>query len=396
MLRDLEPTTPGNYAGWIEISNAAAAESLSPSVLYQVGAGSWQEIATTASTVTATPGYTRFDVTLATTAGAAVNVVPFIHLAQGGRLFDHNRNVDDLANYALSSPDFSIWQDPTVCAAATGPTTANLVFDADYSQHRDGILAAGGQVMVTYANSRLSQCASTQGGLPQYSITAWLKFFPGDQLVGVNVLNNVPTVAVPIDASSVQVWFETVDVHGCHGYDSNSGANYEFDMMRAPQWIGNGTSLFNRDDSQQCGTTPIEQGFTFDTYVRERAVITNTCFEFYQPGVTDFDNPDLWKQYDVEIHIETSPTVWQSFPVNFESRQGNNARYAFDWRAVDPFREYFCTTLAVTPTSDGMYELAQLEYYITVNGGEYRPQLGAPFTGNFIDYLNATNAYCAH
>jgi hypothetical protein len=364
-----------------------------------------------AATATATPGYTLFNLTVSGTnlpgpgmSGTAlsntkIQVVPFIHLAGGGRLFDHNRNSGELDNYAITSPDFSIWDDTTVCAPPTGPTSANLVFDANFTQHRDGVLAPGGEVTITYAKSRLAQCAATQGGIPQYGITAWVKFLPGNQLTGVNVLDTVPTLAVPSDARSAQVWFETTSVYGCHGYDSNNGANYAFDLAIAPQWIGNGTTLFSRDTTYPCntpGTSPISSGFSFDTWTRERAAITNTCFEVYQPGMTDHDDPDLWQKLDVEIHVQTAPATFTTFPVNFESRQGNNARYAFSWRNVDPFRDYFCTTLPITPTSDGMYESTLVEYYITVNGGEYRPEPGASFGGTFVDYLNATSAFCSH
>ena len=66
----------------------------------------------------------------------------------------------------------------------------------------------------------------------------------------------------------------------------------------------------------------------------------------------------------------------------------DNARFAFDWRNVDPFRPFNCPALPVSPTPDGMYVQTQVEYYITVNGGEYRPEPGAYFGGNFVDYPN--------
>ena len=61
----------------------------------------WHEVRDAAVEPAATPGYARFDVTLDRhVPGPAerdrdrdsIQVVPFIHLAQGGRLFDHNRN----------------------------------------------------------------------------------------------------------------------------------------------------------------------------------------------------------------------------------------------------------------------------------------------------------------
>ncbi|MFT3696903.1 MAG: DUF6209 family protein [Kofleriaceae bacterium] len=404
--------TNGEYWVWvgtIEISNAAAAEGLTPSALYQSGSDpTWYEVETTPSTQTASLGFTRFDVMIddhvvgpgmSSTAitSANIQVVPFIHLAAGGRLFDHNRFSGDTENYAMTYPDLAIWPDPTVCGAATGPTAANLVFDAGYTQHRDGVLAPGGNVSIEYDKSRLAQCESTMGGIPQYDITAWLQFSPGNQLVSASVRDSAPIMAVPSDARSVQVWFETTNRYGCHGYDSNNGANYEFDMAVAPQWIGNGNTVFDRDSSHHCGGgADVMSGFTFDTWTRQRAAITNTCFEVYQPGLTDHDDPDLWQKLDVEIHVETAPNVWSTYPVDFESRQGNNARYAFSWRNVDPFRSYNCPTTAVTPTSDGMYEQTTLFYYITVNGGQYRPEPGAAFAGIFVDYLHDQyrDTYC--
>ncbi len=422
VLRDLaRPSTSSGYqthgsnwiwTGGIEISSAAAAEGLVPSALYQSGSDpTWHEVTGTVSTVAATTGYKRYDLTIdgsslpgpgtsTTVLGhAKIQVVPFIHLAGGGRLFDHNRNLGELANYAMTVPDLAIGKDPTVCAPPTGPTAANLVFDAGFTQHRDGVLAAGGHVTISYAKARLATCASTQGGLPQYGITAWVKFLPGNQLTTVDVLDHTPTIAVPSDARSVQVWFETSDVHGCHAYDSNHGANYSFDAAVAPQWIGNGTTLFSRDTSVKCnppGAAPITSGFSFDTWTRQRAAITNTCFEVYQPGLTDVDDPDLWQKLDVEIHVQTAPQTWTTFPVNFESRQGNNARYAFSMRQVDPFRDYYCTAMPVTPVPGGQYESVQLGYYITVNGSEYRPEPGASFAATFVNYLHATEAYCPH
>ncbi|CAN5288497.1 hypothetical protein BH11MYX1_BH11MYX1_17830 [soil metagenome] len=422
VLRDLErPSASAGYqthgsnwiwTGSIEISSAAAAEGLVPAALYRSGSDlTWHEVTSTGSTAAATTGYKRYDLVLdgsslpgpgmsgSAIANSKIQVVPFIHLGGGGRLFDHNRNLGELDNYAMTAPDLAVSKDPTVCAPPTGPTSANLVFAADYTQHRDGVLSPGGQLTLSYAKSRLATCASTQGGIPQYGITAWVKFLPGNQLTTLDVLDQTPTIAVPSDARRVLVWFETSDVHGCHAYDSNNGANYAFDAAVAPQWIGNGTSLFSRDTTYKCntpGAAPITSGFSFDTWTRERAAITNTCFEVYQPGLTDVDDPDLWQKLDVEIHVQTAPQTWTAFPVNFESRQGNNARYAFSWRQADPFRDYYCTAMPVTPTSDGQYEAVQLGYYITVNGSAYRPEPGASFAATFVNYLHATDAFCPH
>ncbi len=389
------------WQGAIEISNAAAAEGLAPSALFQSGSDpAWHEVAATPSAQPATPGYTRFDVALGGAAlpgpgmsataimNSRIQVVPFIHLAQGGRLFDHNRNPGELDNYLMTYPDLAIGQDPAVCAPPAGPTHANLVFAADFTQHRDGVLVPGGQVTISYAGSRLALCQATQGGLPQYDTTAWVKWLPGNQVTAVSVRDTAPTLAVPSDARQAVIWFETTSVYGCHAYDSNYGNNYTFDVAVPPQWIGNGTTLFSRDTSATCGGGALASGFSYDTWVRQRAAITNTCVEVYQPGLTDHDDPELWQKLDVEIHVQTAPQTFETFPINFDSRTGNNARFAFDWRAVDPFRAYHCPTTPISPTSDGQYAQTMLEYYITVNGGEYRPEPGAYFGGTFVDYLH--------
>jgi hypothetical protein len=422
VLRDLaRPSASPGYqahgANWIwtggvEISQAAAAEGLVPAALYRSGSDpTWHEVSGTVSAVAATTGYRRYDVVLdggalpgpgtsgTALAHAKIQVVPFLHLPGGGRLFDHNRYRGELDNYVMTAPTLAISKDQTVCAPPTGPLAANLVFAADYTQHRDGVLAPGGQLTISYATSRLATCASTQGGLAQYGITAWVKFLPGSQLASLDVRGQTPMLAVPSDARHVQVWFESTDVHGCHAYDSNNGANYTFEAAVAPQWIGNGTSLFSRDTASACnppGVSPITAGFSFDTGTRERAAITNTCFEVYQPGLTDVDGPDLRQQLDVELVVRTAPQAWTAFPVNFESRQGHNARYAFSWRQADPFRPYYCTAMPITPTTDGHYEAVQLDYYVTVNGRDYRPAPGASFAATFVDYLHVTDAYCPH
>src|SRR6476659_2151300 len=50
-------------SGTIEISEAAAAESLAPTLMYKDAShNTWSQVAATPSTLTATPGFARFDV----------------------------------------------------------------------------------------------------------------------------------------------------------------------------------------------------------------------------------------------------------------------------------------------------------------------------------------------
>jgi hypothetical protein len=390
VLRELLPDhgPVPTYSGTIEVSQAAAAESLTPSLMIKdASATSWTVIAATPSTQAATPGFARFDVHIPTVQNAPVSVVPYIAMPQGGRLFDHNRNPGDLDNYAIAAPDYAIWQNPSVCQPPAGPTQANLVFGADWTAHRDGILAPGGSASIIYAQSRLDQCKQIQNGYFAWDLTAHVLFQPGGQRIDTSVRDAAATLTVPTDARQAFVWFESTSATGCHMWDSNYGNNYEFDVATAPQWVGNGDVLITRDTSGDiCGGGSVMSGFSFDTWARQRAAITNLCFEVYQPGVTDHDNPNVWQDLDTELHWRVGNGPWNVTPVSFDRRTGNNARYAFSWRQVDPFRAYHCPEATPTPTPDGQYVQLTVGYYVVVNGYEMRPEPGAWFSATFSDY----------
>jgi hypothetical protein len=274
---------------------------------------------------------------------------------------------------------------PTSTAAAT------LTFAADFTQTRSGILAAGGTVTVAYADSRLAQCAWVEGGLPRWDVTGYVQFDSGE-LFAASVRDKPVTFTVPTDgATQVAVWFEATNIGGCHAYDSNYGNNFVFPLQTPPKWLGLPTNTLSRDSSVKCGAADAATGFSFDTWARERAVNTNLCFQVYQPGETDLDNPQLWQELDTEVHwrlvgANSAATVWTTSPVNFDARLGNNANYVWDWRAVDPFRAYHCPEVASSPTSDGMYQQISVEYWVAVNGAELRPEPGAAYAGTFVDY----------
>ncbi|MDB4959478.1 MAG: hypothetical protein JWO36_7047 [Myxococcales bacterium] len=390
------------WQGTIEISDAAAAEGLVPKVLYKIGSTTtWRQATATPVQVAATPGFHRYTVRISaglpgpassatTLANARIQVVPLLPTGGGGRLFDHNRNPGDLDNYVITSPDFAIWNDDAVCAPPAGPQRARLVFQADFTQHREGVLAPGGQVSIVYAQSRLDGCRATQGGNQLWDLTAHVKFDPGGQLLAASVRDAAATMSVPTDARRATVWFEATSAYGCHQWDSNFGNNYVFDAATPPQWVGNASSLMTRDTSGDvCGGAGASSGFSFDTWTRQRAAITNLCFEVYQPGMTDHDDPLLWQKLDTSIHWRgAGQTAWQIQPVDFDRRTGNNARFAQSWRELDPFRAYHCPEMPTTLSADQQYRSAVVEYYIVVNGYEVRPEPGAAFSGTFTDYAN--------
>lgn len=394
------------WAGTLEISEAAEAEGLEPALTYQSGSNpTWRVVDAVPAQAAATPGFVRYSVRIAQglpgpgMSGTAlmnsrIQVVPFLRLAGGGRLFDHNRNAGDNDNYVITSPNFEIVRKDSVCAPPAGPQRARLVFDADWTHHREGVLAPGGEVSVVYAQSRLAQCYHSRNGNALWDITARVKFEPGNQLLSGSVRDGQWTISVPNDARKATVWFEATSASGCHQWDSNLGNNYVFEAATPPQWVGNGSFLMTRATGGDiCNGGDIRNGFSFDTWTRVRAAITNLCFEVYQPGMTDRDDPDLWQKLDVSFRWRNAgESAWHSRPVSFESRQGNNARYVMSLRDVDPFRPYQCPTATLTRTPDGQYDQTTVEYYLVVNGYEMRPQPGAAFAGTFVDY--AGTHYC--
>ncbi len=412
VLRDLERNWTGFtfetvgsswvWSGSVEISEAAAAEGLVPAAMFHLAPnGPWASVNASPVSAAATPGFVRYMIRLeqnglpgpgwsgTSLSNVKLEVVPFIRLPQGGRLFDHNRNPRDLDNYVLTSPDLAIWSNATVCTPPAGPTRARLVFDASFQQHREGVLAPGGEVTIVYDPARLTQCRHWRNGNALYDITAHVVFSPGQQRRDVSVRDAAATIPVPNDARSVALYFENTDAAGCRAWDSNFGNNYVFDALVPPQWIGELRTLITRDANDPCdGGAPAQQGFSYDTWARQRAFITSGCFQVYQPGLTDRDDPELWQKLDVQLHYRyAGQQSWTTSAVNFDRRTGNNARYRFSLRDVDPFRSYHCPDATPTPTPDGQYTQLRFEYYVTVNGGELRPAPGGAFAGTYTDYL---------
>ncbi len=396
------------WVGTVEISDEAAAEGLAPSVMYRMApSGAWSSVDATALDQPGTPGFVTYSVRIheglpgpgwsgTSLSNAKIEVVPYMRLTGGGRLFDHNRNASDFDNYVMTSPDLAIWSSATACPAAAGPTRAQLVFDAAWGEHREGVLAPGGEMTIVYDNARLAQCRNWRNGNPLYDITAHVVFSPGNQRRDISVRDTSPTIPVPSDAQGVTLWFENTAIPGCQAWDSNLGANYWFDALTPPQWMGEAKTLITRDSSDRCnGGTSASTGFSFDTWARQRAVMTNFCFEVYKPSITENDDPGhIFPFLDTRLHYRfvgaTASTEWQSTPVDLDRRVGNNTRYAFNWRAVDPLRSYHCPEVepTVVATPDGGRAEIRVEFYVTVNGGELRPAPGGAYAGTFVDYAN--------
>ena len=384
ILREGLPIEANGWQATIEVSAAAATSGLVPALLWQRPGQPWQSTPAIATDDdSATPGYVRYAVTI-DVLDQPFAAIPYLPLAGGGRLFDHNRNHGDTDNYVIAAPDYSIWMAPATCAAPSAATTATLTFAADYTQAQSGPIVAGGQLQIDYATSRLQTCATPQ-------ITAHVRFDPDGEELDLPVAAGPVTVTVPTDgAHQVTIWFEATNAAGCDAFDSAYGANYVFPLALPPRWLGLAQNLLTRDDSAACGGADAATGFTFDTLTRQQAVVTNLCFQAYQPGETDVPDPDLAEQLDASISwrltSNTATTVWTVSPVDLAGRAGNNALYTWSWRDVDPFRDFHCPELPPNPTTDGQYVQLGIEYVVSVNGSEIRPEPGAALGGTFIDY----------
>lgn len=275
---------------------------------------------------------------------------------------------------------------------------ATITFSADWAEDVEGVLVSGGLVHLDYDDARLAECRGTQGGTPQYAVTAHVRSEDGSvQDVVVAGLNAPSDPTVDLDgAGDVEIWFEATNRWGCHAWDSNLGDNYTFHVVEdpaRPDWLGNAVVVTARET---CSSGPCDAsrrdlagGFSFDSWTRERAAIASLYFDVWEPGVTDFDNANLWRELDAQIHLRwAGQESFETHYADIAGRNGNDARYGVSLKALDPFRYPLpeaegCPSGTLSPTADGQSVRAAVEFYFTVNGKELRPSNGEAFRGTF-------------
>ena len=271
--------------------------------------------------------------------------------------------------------------------------------------------------IVDYDLSRLPACRAFYGDRPAWNIQAHALFLPMNVRQSAGVHNNDASTSstrvkkpavfrVPAGATSVALWFHNNDRQGCSRYDSNFGENYTFtvsdrdvDDARAPDWMGNVTATLSRGGSRRCdGALAFGSSLAFGTWARQRAALTDLCFEVYEPGVTNVENPKLWRELDAQVEVRFGSAPPQTMHVPFVDRVGNNARYAVDLRAFDPFMWGRCTEGLVTETvvenGNAMVQ-ATASVVVRVNGRALRPDGGAAYRVVYSDYANAPRVSCA-
>lgn len=412
----------------IDVSAAAVAEGAVPALLYQVGSDrNWYSI--DATLVTSGPTYSRYEAApglihegISGTGITRTHIlaIPYLRLAGGGRLFDHNRVRDPGASYDLSwsNGELTIQDDAAICPLPAPPSvlnashTATLAFALDGSVTQSGALLAGSELRVDYDIGRLPTCRNTHNGFPAWDLVAHARFLPSGATVQGSVRAfwasfGVPTAQgysvpfqthIPAGTTSVELWFENTSGAGsqCVAWDSVGGENYRYSTLPPVGWIGEPSVIFSRSLFGCDGGSALSTEFHFDTWVRQRAAVKNICFQVWQPGTTDRDNPNLWREINVEAHYRFSPDQpWRSTFVGQLDRVGNNARYRFDANALDPFRWGApCENTPTTVTADGQYDRARMELYFTANGVILSAPGDQPFIGLFDDYRGTLSGRC--
>jgi hypothetical protein len=230
------------WTGTIDISTEAALEGHEPRVLYQYGSNpTWWHVPAFPTGEPAPAGMTRTTVTLdhdlpgpgmsgTALSTATVQVVPFLALTEGGRLFDHNRNPGDFDNYILNlAGSFAVGAAPGACPGSDEPAPARLVFAADWSETAIGVLTAGGRVRIEYDLARLTACRQSTHGHPLWDVIAHTRWEPSGAVESHSVRDGQPTLAIPGGTTAAVLWFENTQIGGgCHAWDSDYGANYTF------------------------------------------------------------------------------------------------------------------------------------------------------------------------
>lgn len=337
---------------------------------------------------------------------------------------DSQASADDIAVQPLDNTTV-----PALPTLSIAPKIGDINFTSTWDETVNSALVEGESVRITYSLDRLTTCRGTHNGHPAWNLETFVRFLPSNAVAsdtvrvfdapfGVpnnNVSGKTVQFDIPLGTTSIEVWAKNSGIN-CEAYDSNFGVNYSFSVQKKPGFVGDASALITRAsgnpcDGAQVSTTP----FSYDTWARSRAVRTNLCLAVWQQGLTDWDNPNLWRDLDARIYYRFDANKpFQSAYINLVGKvsgNSNNAQYAYDLRSLDPFRPYQCPGSEIKiDTFDGgggqMYQRATMQYFFVVNGLWVGPKGATPvadrslvqsdnlFTGTFVDYPNPTGT-CA-
>lgn len=344
-----------------------------------------------------------------------INLIPYLSKDQY-RVFDHNRIAGIFDSYSLTIDNsFMVEQDSGLCSLeevlsqkpVVQPVSA-IVFSGDNTVTLEQTPVENGKIRIDYDLQRLSNCRGTHNGYPAWDISVFVKFHPSEQLYQSSVRSFItengyptntaekviPEFTVPSGTEEIEIWFSNSEYGGstCIQWDSVNGANYHFEVLMQPSWIGNGSVKISRDDSTPCDyAIEYSEPVTWDSWERTRTVAGNFCFEAWQPGVTDFQNDEIWKIYDARVYYRFPGLDFSSEYVNFIDFNGNNARYSFNLSRMDPFMMYTCPPVEpeiITTASGETRAFLPMEFYFSINGKimENTNDLNGVYIVNYEDY----------
>ncbi len=288
-------------------------------------------------------------------------------------------------------------------SALESSDTPRIRFKADWGVVTTGKLMSGRKVRIDYDANRMPSCrGDLAGGRPGWTVTAHYRF-AGGETKSITAAGHSPsgpldpTIEIPaaMEPGDLEIWFENVSRWGCQAWDSNYGDNFHFSAApppEAPSWMGNVRYAATR---YTCGSGACDRErhaladtFTFESWARQRASVSEVTFQVYEPGVTDRANAEAWRQLDVKIHKRWRRSgEFTSSYVAIDERVGNDIQYRVDVRPWDPFRAPGALSRSDCPDADlerdGNQATAVVEFYFTVNGVELRPAPGKTFKGKF-------------
>ena len=235
------------WRGNIDVADTVTADAQVGVLYHRISDPTWWDAAASWN-ATVNPGFHNYTFVLRDhlfgpdDAGETIEVVPYLRAGSGGRLFDHNRYPRDFDNYQLLTNYAFTASDGGVCP----PDVGNVSFFDNFTQYAFGARHEGGWLRINYEIARLPQCRGTHNGYPAWDIVATARFSPGGQTASGSVRSIVTnmgtptndatdlpwTLAIPADATSVDLWFHNFDGAGqsCDAWDSNYGANYHYDI----------------------------------------------------------------------------------------------------------------------------------------------------------------------
>lgn len=348
------------WKGSLQVGAGALTGGATPHVLYKnLDASSWSTVAAKSAgngryTFELTRDTLRDGMSATALSRAQVKLIPYLLLANGDRVFDHNRRPGDFDDYALRQADgWSIAADASCPTGGAQGLARTLDFQAGFRTRQSGALVAGEAFTVKYAIDRLPTCRGTHNGFPAWDVRAFVRFSPSGEVFdgtvrGFDSPSGVPSnagaksvpleVRIPVGTTRVELWFKNSTGAGssCESWDSAFGENYGFDVLpRAPSavaWVGRPGSNFSRQCSRLEGA-PDEQ--VLDSYIQQRACAFVES-DVYVPGLTDgqgFAPESLFAQAELKLDgVAISPVE-----LTGQAKIGNDWRYRFELPKSDLF-----------------------------------------------------------